>query len=139
EPGPAAHDTARTVSALDPSRAVRRRAAVAVVVAILRPHPDIAHHVVETEPVSGKRADRRGLLGVPLAATGVALGIVRADGIGPGKGRLCPGARRILVFGPREQPNTTCRSFSTAKKRKLWHRPRKRCRPPRPHPSSEGL
>jgi hypothetical protein len=33
EPGPAAHDTVRTVSARDPSRAVRRRAAVAGVVA----------------------------------------------------------------------------------------------------------
>src|SRR5262249_57150588 len=84
EPGPAAHDTARTVSALDPSRAVRRRAYVALVVAILRPLTDIAHHVVETEPVRGKRADRRGLPGVPLAATGGAVGIVRADGIAPG-------------------------------------------------------
>src|SRR5215469_10272598 len=64
EPGPAAHDTARTISTLDPSRAVRRCADVALVVAILRPLPDIAHHVVETEPVSGKRADRRGLPGV---------------------------------------------------------------------------
>src|SRR5262249_60460937 len=48
EPGPAAHDTARTGNAPDPSRAVRRRADVAVVVAILRPLPDIAHHFVET-------------------------------------------------------------------------------------------
>src|SRR5262249_60163193 len=59
---------------------------------------------VDAEPVRGKRADRRGLPGVPLAATGVAVGIVRADGIAPGIDRLCPGARRILVFGPREQP-----------------------------------
>src|SRR5215472_2660783 len=42
-PRPAAHDTARTVGALDPGRAVHRCAAVAVVVAILRPLPDIAH------------------------------------------------------------------------------------------------
>src|SRR5262249_39141468 len=97
-------DTARTVSALDPSRAVRRRADVALVVAILRPLPDIAHHVVETEPVRGKRADRRCLPGIPLAATGVAVGIVGCNGVAPGIGRLWPGARRILVFSPRGQP-----------------------------------
>src|SRR6185437_15500274 len=84
EPRPAFHDTARTVSTLDPSRAVRRRADIALVVAILRPLPDIAHHVVETELVRRKGADRRGLPGVPLAATGVAVGVVRADGIAPG-------------------------------------------------------
>ena len=34
--------------------AVRRRPAVAVVVAILGPLPDIAYHVVETETVGGE-------------------------------------------------------------------------------------
>ena len=48
EPGPSAHDTVITVSALDPRRAVRRRAAVVVVVAIHRPLPDIAYHIVES-------------------------------------------------------------------------------------------
>src|SRR5205823_3183375 len=95
EIGPGAHDTVRTVSALDPGRAVDRRADVGGVVAILRPLADIAHHVVETESVRRKGADRRGLPGVPLAATGVAVGIVRADVIAPRIGRLCPGARRI--------------------------------------------
>src|SRR5262249_20678914 len=95
---------ARTVTALDPSRAIRRRADVEGVPAILHPLLDIAHHVVETKPVSGKRANRRSLPGIPLAATGVAVGIVRANGISPGIGLLCSRARRILVFGPREQP-----------------------------------
>src|SRR6476469_2530739 len=60
EKRPAAHNTVITVTAFDPSRAVRRRAAGGVVVAILRPLPDIARHVVETEPVSRKRPHRRG-------------------------------------------------------------------------------
>src|SRR6478672_9735074 len=61
EKGAAAHDTVIAVAALDPSGAVRRRAGVAVMIAILRPLPHITHHVIETEPISGKRADRGGL------------------------------------------------------------------------------
>src|SRR5205809_7076480 len=44
EPGPGAHDTARTLSAIAPSRAVRRCAAVAVVVAIVHSLLDMACH-----------------------------------------------------------------------------------------------
>ena len=110
-----------TGRALDPSRAVRRRTAIAAVVAILRPLPGHCPPCSERpNTVSGKRADGRGLPGVPLAATGVAVGIVRADGIAQGWA-VC--VTSYSVFGPPEQPIGLAGLFGRPSDVSFWHHP----------------
>ena len=97
-PGTAAKAMAAAIPARHPCRSVDRRATVVLVQAIFDPLPDITNHVIETEMVRREGADRSGLRGVPPAAATGAIGIVAADVVSPGIGRLRPSARCVLVF-----------------------------------------
>ena len=98
----AAYDT-RAAIGPRPGRAIRRRAGIAVLVAVLRPLPHVAMHVVQSERVGRERAGRRGLLVVPHATAPVAVGAASADFIAPGVDRAAASARRIFPFGLAEQ------------------------------------
>ena len=70
--------------------------------AILRPFPDVADHVVQTEAVGRKAADRRRLLATPLAAGKSEVAPVSPQILAPGIRRRRPGTRRVLPLGFRE-------------------------------------
>ena len=103
EPGTAAEHPV-SASTICPRRTIRGRPAVALVVAILDPFPDIAVHVVEAERIGRERADRGGLpashwlpqplqLALPLPISSPQeYAVVRA------------GARRVFPFGLGQQP-----------------------------------
>src|SRR5262245_9427007 len=109
--------------ASDPGRAVVRCAVVIGMQTILDPLPDVAVHVVEAERVGRKRADRRGLAAVKIAAAAVAVGVVFAELVAPRIGRRRAGARRILPFGFGEQPVGAGRSFWRATPRTAGRAP----------------
>src|SRR5262249_37455492 len=94
----AAFDVEVTVTGLDPRRTVDGRAVVIVVPTILDPLPYITDHIVESEVIGRKRANRGRLFAIPSAAAAVAIGIVLADAVTPGINCLRPGPRCIFVF-----------------------------------------
>ena len=50
-PGTAADDTGLAISASEPRRTIRGRPVVVNVIAVLRPHPHIAKHVIEAKRI----------------------------------------------------------------------------------------
>src|ERR1700730_6836607 len=111
DPGTAANDTVVAIALCCPGRSVLGCALVVAVQTILDPLPDVAVHIVETELVGRKRADRCRLPAVPLAAAAVAVGIIFADFVAPGIGCRCARARRVLPFGFGEQAVGPARHF----------------------------
>src|ERR1700704_5285190 len=81
-PGSSSNDSIGCVTALQPGRAVDRRAFVTVVPNIFYPLPDIAFHVADPKRVRPKRSDRGGLQ-FPSAAASVAVGVADARLISP--------------------------------------------------------
>src|SRR5262249_7803880 len=101
-PGAAAKNPATTISGCH-RRAVRRRAIVVVIPAVLHPLPHVAVHVVEAPPVLRETVHSHRLL--PVFALGPAA-VVRL----PGRDRRAPperrrraGTRRILPLRLRQQ------------------------------------
>src|SRR5262249_34856192 len=88
---------------LGPGRAVRRRAAVVVVPAILDPLGRVAGNVIEPEAIGTKRAGRHRLPRRSGAAV-VAIGIPAAGGAPPPEGRTGAGSRCIFPFGLAREP-----------------------------------
>src|SRR5262249_7126435 len=83
--------------------AIGRCTVVIVLEAILHPFPYVAEHIMQTECIGGKRADRRSALVVPLAAATDAIGVGFADLVSPGMGGTGAAARGIFPFGLGEQ------------------------------------
>src|SRR4029079_8621587 len=76
-PGSTAQDAESAVAG-GPGSAVRRRARIAALVAVLDPLPDVAVHIVETEGVAGERPHVERLLAVEAlrAAAVFEIGVV---------------------------------------------------------------
>src|SRR5215467_14096353 len=81
-----------------------RCSVIVCVTTILEPLPDVAVHVIQSEPIRGEGTDWGGVLVVPSAAAGSAVGVVIADLVTPRIGRLRPRARRVFELGLRKQP-----------------------------------
>ena len=106
-PGTTMDIAATAIATVDPRRAVRGRAVVIAVHAILSPLEEVPHHVIETKGVRWKRANWRRLLIIPFAAALLAVGqglSVELDVIAPRVNRTRAGARSIFVFSLRQQP-----------------------------------
>src|SRR5262245_43776236 len=103
DPGPAAGDPQATIAALARS-AVRGRALVVRIPAVLHPLPDVADHIVQAEAVRVEAADRRGLFAAPAAAGTVEIGAVGARRVAPGIPRGRSSAGRVFPLGFREEP-----------------------------------
>src|SRR4026209_2059471 len=112
-PGPAAEDAETAVARCHRS-AVRRRARIAVLVAVLDPLPDVAVHIVETEGVAGERPHVERLLAIEALRAaavfeiGIVVRLLVVDRGARGKRRVRVGsprhaARRVLPFRLRHQ------------------------------------
>ena len=131
-----------------PGGAVGRRAAIAVVLAVLHPFPHIPVHLVETPRVGLEGVDRHRLLTVlalgaaAIGETAIIVGLARRDRRTPPEWRRGAGAGDVFPLAPRSGADRSCRSSSTATPHRPWRHLQLTlitgCLP-RPQPSSVGL